>query len=341
VTTKRSRGSGRSPERSIEACALALLASCAAGGGSSGDVAPQAAIPAPDPRPIEAPPAAVPAVATSAILERPVVIGASLSAGFGLYHEVGEVVTLADVVDAALAAPHGPVQGFGNGFFFQAPLERGHEQIERARSQDPTLVVALDFLFWFGYGMPLTEPERLALLERGLELLGAVECPLLVGDFPDMRAALESDFEILGQRMIYPAQVPAPATLALLNARLRAWAAERANVVVAPLAEFAALTNAGAELEFRGRTLAGGRAAFLQRDLLHPNLAGACATALLALDALAQACAGGALDQRAVDWDFEALRERIWEAAAPARAEREAKARAREERKRAAAASDR
>lgn len=321
--------------------ALALLAGCAARVPSvdGGAAAPEP----PAPPAIEQPstPAAVlPRPTNGEVLERALVIGASLSAGFGLYQEVGEVVTLAGIVDQALLVPHAPVVGLGNALLFQSPLERGAAQVERAQELDPTLVVALDFLFWFGYGMPLTESQRLGLLEHGLELLGRFSCPVLVGDFPDMRGALASEFEILGQRMIYPQQIPEPATLAALNARVRAWSGTRSNVVIVPLGDFALRTSAGTAFEFRGQTLAGGEEAFLQRDLLHPNLAGACATALLALDALARSPIGAALAPDAVRWNVDELRGLVWEAAAPARAEREAKAKARAERTRAATAAE-
>ncbi|NOT32181.1 MAG: hypothetical protein HOP15_17175, partial [Planctomycetes bacterium] len=121
------------------------------------------------------------------------------------------------------------------------------------------------------------------LLERGLDLLEEFECPLVVGDFPDMSAAVG--------KMLLPAQMPAQTTLPLLSKRVREWAAAREHTLVLPIAEIAAQIAAGSSLsagqEFRiGRHSFPSGARLLQADELHPTLDGLGSVAQLLCDQL-------------------------------------------------------
>lgn len=163
-------------------------------------------------------------------LERVVVIGASLSDGFQIEAK------LHDVIEVMIQPEHEPIVNGADSFVFANPVEFSKKQIELARATDPTLLVALDFLFWFGYGTLdpklgrlAFKDERLQLLERGLSFLDEFDCPIVVGDFPNMAAAV-------GGGMLSPSQLPDPESLEALNARLRDWAAANANVVLIPLA---------------------------------------------------------------------------------------------------------
>lgn len=220
----------------------------------------------------------------SSRLERVVVIGASLSAGFGAER------SFVDVLAASLRAANQPPLGLGDELFFTAPLATGTRQVGAARDAEPTLVVALDFLFWFGYGTTDAqggaielEAERLELLERGLDLLEVFECPLVVGDFPDMSAAVG--------KMLSSEQMPAQTTLPLLSRRVREWAAEREHTLVLPIAEIAAQIAAGSSAS-TGQAIQIGRHTFppgarlLQTDELHPTLDGLAAVAQLVCDQL-------------------------------------------------------
>jgi hypothetical protein len=211
-------------------------------------------------------------------LARIVVMGASLSAGLGAERD------LAAALEASLRAPRGAPVDLGEVLFFVNPVASGAKQVEAALEAEPTLVVALDFLFWFGYGSidagggPIeAEAERLELLERGLALLAALECPLVVADFPDMSGAVG--------RVLVQAQVPAEATLAQLSRRVREWAGEREHTIVLPLAEIVARLAAQQELRVGRRTFAPG-ARLLQEDRLHPTLEGLAAMAQLVGDEL-------------------------------------------------------
>jgi hypothetical protein len=267
------------------------------------------------------------------VLQRPAVVGASLAYGFGLEqkHEVGARTSLADVAEAALRAEHERIADLGNTWLFVNTVSNARQMLESAREHEPTLVVALDFLFWFGYGELPSEEARLALLERGLDQLEDVACPLLVGDFPDMRAALRGRSPLLGGPMLRPEQVPAPETLAKLNVRLAEWAAERPNVVLVPLSELVAKIHAGEKLEVRGNAFGGkdAVATLLQPDLLHPTLRGAVAVWILAADRLV--AARPEIPADAFLWNAEELRQRVWSAKEKERREAEERARRRAE----------
>ncbi|MSR62465.1 MAG: hypothetical protein EXS08_08470 [Planctomycetes bacterium] len=225
-------------------------------------------------------------------LARVVVIGASMSAGFGASRSFG------DALEASIRAPHKKVSNFASELFFTNPLTFGKQQVGSALDSEATLVVGLDFLFWFGYGTldarggPLdSEAERLELLERGLAYLAEFECPLLVGDFPDMSAAVG--------KMLSAAQMPARSTLPLLSKRVREWAAGRAHTTVVPLSELVLQLGAKSELHI-GRHFFPAGTQLLQQDELHPTLQGLAASAQLVCDELIR------LDlAKEADFDFE------------------------------------
>ncbi len=273
---------------------------------------------------VAAPPRAPFAAAEVPALRHVVVVGASLSQGFGL-ELAGTKLTLADVVDASLRAPHEPVRSKASLLFFTSPAATGRAQIDAAIAEKPTLVVGLDFLFWYGYGLFPSEKDRLALLEKGLSELERIDGLLVVGDFPDVSGAARSPAGAPGGArpgLLAPEQVPDPSTLRKLNVRIRAWAAERKDVVVVPLGELVARRTSGEDLVIRGnRWSAASLAGFVQPDRLHPTLEGTIALWLGSLDALA----AGRKDvpASAIEWDAGAISRRLQSIAEARRAKGE------------------
>ncbi|MEZ5990147.1 MAG: hypothetical protein R3F30_13720 [Planctomycetota bacterium] len=167
------------------------------------------------------------------LLARVAVIGASVSAGFG------NGLKLAKAMDPGIGGEHEPVADYSTPNFFLGPQRYGKECLDKAIAHEPTLIVGIDYLFWYGYGRffapvrsdagadarSAEEQEakvvemRLALLEKGLAQLDRWEGPLVVGDFPDMSGA--------DPRMLSKAMIPTEAALAKLNARVAAWVAAR------------------------------------------------------------------------------------------------------------------
>jgi hypothetical protein len=233
----------------------------------------------------ESPKAAIagksPESAEKTLWSRIVMIGASASAGFIESEPFGGPTTsklrLNRYLDAALVASHEPVRNFASAMFFMQPEQQGQSQSERARQLNPSLVVALDFLFWYCYGDGTTDKERLQRFEQGLKLLEPFRCPLIVGDLPDASAAAE--------RMLTADEIPSPAALAAANRRLKEWAAARKQTVVLPLSAFMRNAVANKSVTVHGHTLAEGKTrVLLQDDKLHPSAAGCAVLALAIFD---------------------------------------------------------
>jgi hypothetical protein len=259
--------------------------------------------------PAPAPPAAPPA--TPEVLKRPAVIGASMSAGFGLQREAKRPLDLADVLgEVLLVATEHPLDGASSGLFLD-PERISREKVDELLAEEPTVLFGVDFLFWFAYGRKTTEEQHLARFERGLALLDRFPCPLVLGDLPDMSIALDAPV-----KMISASQVPEKAILARLNARLAEWAAERPRVCLVPLSSFVARVVAGERLELRGNTWEDAVDRLLLRDHLHPTLEGTVGVALLALDALDRARAD--VTPEMIAWDVQAAVAHLVPAPAPA-----------------------
>jgi hypothetical protein len=212
---------------------------------------------------------------------RIVMIGASASAGFIETEPFGGPTTsklrLSRYLDAALVASHEPVRNFSSAMFFIQPEGQGRSQSERALQSNPSLLVALDYLFWFCYGDGASDKERLQRFEQGLKWLEPFRCPVILGDLPDATAAVE--------RMLTPDQIPSAAALSAANRRLKEWAAGRKQTVVIPLSAFMRNAMANKPVTVHGHTLAEGKTrVLLQDDKLHPTAAGCAVLALAIFD---------------------------------------------------------
>jgi len=232
------------------------------------------------------------------------VIGASMSDGMGLE------TNLAGVLEVMLQGERAPVDSASSTFLFANPVELGGEMLAEARAARPTLLVATDFLFWFGYGtmnaeqgLLVSESERLVLLDSALVQLEAFDCPIVVADYPNMEDAVG--------KMLLEAQLPEPQTLVALSERVRAWAAERSDVIVVPMDRIVREMRAGKAFTI-------GRHAWpeestermLQEDQLHPTIEGLCAIAHWIADALV---ARGVLTEDQVTLDLALVLEEYGE----------------------------
>jgi hypothetical protein len=231
--------------------------------------------------------------------ERIVIIGASVSHGFAAAEHFGlgpqtQEYALDRYLDAALLAPHEPARNLANAMFFMLPDDFGHAQVRQALTNHPTLVIGIDFPFWFCYGRGVTDQDRLEHFEKGLKLLESVECPLIIGDIPDASASIN--------RMLSAREVASPNVRVSANRRLREWAAQHKQVTLVPVSEFMAAAAANKAITLHGRVIAAGATrALLQRDRLHPSRRGCAVLAISILDAFLAGRPG--LEESAVRWD--------------------------------------
>jgi len=186
------------------------------------------------------------------------------------------------------AAPHLPtIRHFTSGFFFANPGPVARSEVDRALDAQPTLVLALDYLFWFAYGTVSAEGEpmrdgaqRLENLERGLQQLQRIidaGAPIVLGDIPDMR-------ESIG-RMLSKAQVPDVETIAKANERIRNWIHERPSTRLLPLSEVQAGLRERRPVQLGGREWTStDEVPLLQNDQLHPTFVGTVAIASALID---------------------------------------------------------
>jgi hypothetical protein len=219
------------------------------------------------------------AKAVPAIVREVHVLGASLSAGFGL--KKGD--HLGRMIAASLPEGTPAPKVHASGMAFLDPEGHADRSLEKILNGDASLVVAIDYLFWFGYGQKWgSEEGRVQALELGLKRLEKLSCPILLGDFPDMSSAVDAPIP-----MLPAAAVPKPETLAKLNERVRAWAKDRKNVMLVPLAGLMdQLVREQAITLGPNQWKAGSAKQLLQKDGLHPTLEGTLAVWLLADEVL-------------------------------------------------------
>ncbi len=202
------------------------------------------------------------------------ILGASLSNGFTTpFGDADRNRTMRLGVALAAFWPAAKLRDCSSSLLFMNPLKHARVAVKRAARRTPELVMAVDFLFWFGYGAVRgatpqdRQRERLALQRQGLAMLDEFECPIVVGDYPDMTGA--------DARMLSRAQIPSPDALAALNAQLAEWAAERPRVSVFSLARWVAQVKAeGYPVEVAGEQLQLEEEMLLQSDGLHATKLG-------------------------------------------------------------------
>lgn len=246
-------------------------------------------------------PTTPPTIVAGHLFDRITVVGASASDGFGVSvradQKEGEPkppavsMNLADVLRygavEANAPKHPVVHHYASGFFFMNPGPVGRGEIDRALKANSTLLIALDFLFWYVYGTvdasgePFAdESARLANLETGLAQLDRVlseGVPIVVGDIPDMHDAIG--------KMLSKPQVPKAETLKLVNERLSKWVHDRPGVRMVPLSSILDSLKSGAEISLGGKVWDPAKlGALLQRDQLHPTYCGTVALTAGILD---------------------------------------------------------
>ena len=163
------------------------------------------------------------------------VIGASISAGFGSGTRISQVL------DVAIDAPKA-ISDKSTMSFFMDPVGKAHRIMPAIYKSKPSLVVGVDFLFWFGYGPGSTE-SRIRRVQGALRLLDKLECPVIVGDLPQFFESFMLPGEV----------IPAKSDLDKINKLIHAWAKKKKNVYVYPLATLVEDIRAGNTILVNGK----------------------------------------------------------------------------------------
>lgn len=226
-------------------------------------------------------------------LKRIGIMGASVSAGFGLD------VNLAAVIDEAVKTSHEIIDTASNSFFME-PRVVGRKAIEQLKARKATVAIGLDYFFWFSYGA-LGIEERFSLLRTGCALADQLECPIVVGDIPDMSASVGS--------MLRAEQVPSREELRALNKHLYAWAAERPHVHVIPLSAWIDTLNNEKPIVVEGWKRTFKKGELMQDDKLHANEKGLALLAIKCLETLVVRYP--TVDRRDLVMNLEALTKKV------------------------------
>ena len=261
-------------------------------------------------------------LAATAGPRRITIIGASVSDGFGVRLRTTQAdgtrpvigVNLAMLLEAASSDPDAiAVTTHATSRFFLSPDAVAKDSVRKAVADQPSLVLAIDWLFWSSYGSRRADGEpirtcddRAERLERALAALQPLvdtKVPIVLGDLPDMQCAIDGG-------MLTESMVPDADCLARLNGRIHAWAAERANVALLDLREVVRRTIAKEPIRACNRDWCEtDLGPMLQKDRLHPTLNGSLAVVAAALQA-ADTRTDGATS-KAFDLDPARVRSRL------------------------------
>jgi hypothetical protein len=236
---------------------------------------------------------------TAGPLSHPAILGASASAGFGCETTTADgkpyLVDMEAVYEATVPGWHSSPLFLADAGFYTRAKEAQVEQIDAALAQSPSILIAIDYLFWSVYAWRDTamkpdavEQDRHDALEKALAQLDRFSGPIIVGDIPDMRAATG--------RMLSERNVPPPNQLGAFNERIHDWAAHRSTsgtVVVIPTSDLARAIEAHTALTTACETFPPEQAAtLLQPDHLHPTTKG---LTVLLREGLAELAARGVI----------------------------------------------
>jgi hypothetical protein len=178
------------------------------------------------------------------------IVGASVSAGFG-GTPFGDAFTA--------AAPHSAVESSANVMLFKDPAGDVHRQMAEATAFKPSIVIALDLLFWDVYGYD--DPAGLADTLAQLDALRTAGAWIVVGDVPLITTANEV--------MLPRSAIPTAAALARANQTIATFA-KKDHVVLVPLAAWTEPLRSGAKVKLpTGETVEASE--LMAIDGLHAN----------------------------------------------------------------------
>jgi len=247
-------------------------------------------------------------LAQNPIFARIVVLGGDVADGFGLERELGAPGSLLDVIEASILTPHQPIEKRTALWGSTAGLP---ELVGVAAGAKPTLVVALDYLVASAYFSAENDEQRIAGVDKALQALEVLSCPILLGDVPDLAPAFTA------QKPVIDAQhAPSPEGLKTIGAHIEQWSAAHKNVVIAPFAAWMHDVHTEEPFTIRGTTwFKSWISELVQKDRVHPRLQGTISEWLASADALCSARAtelAGKTDPTKIDWDPRSIYQKAY-----------------------------
>ena len=187
---------------------------------------------------------------------------------------------------------------------------------EEAREQSPTLLIALDYLFWFGYGKkgvngtaPFRRERRDTTRDWNFWRSG---WPNSIGSSARFSLAIFPTCPKPSATCLGLSQMPAPETLKALNTRLREWAGTHPNVTIVPVAGMIESMKMNSPfMAGRQQWVQDSHERFIQRDNLHPTLDGLIVFTQESMSRLVEA--DPMIEKDDFDFDIESVRNRIYE----------------------------
>ncbi|MDP7008080.1 MAG: hypothetical protein QGI78_00750 [Phycisphaerales bacterium] len=227
------------------------------------------------------------------ILNRVVVTGASVSSGFGvttppIKGDFGAYpINMKHIMEGVISSEHEEVKFFGDLLFFKRSKANAKAYIKKIKEYKPTLIVGVDFLFWFGHGTPPDGTDvstyRMEKLNFALDLLGELKVPIIIGDLPNVRSAIG--------KMLSANQVPSKELLLLLNKRIHEWGEAHPNVTVVDVFDLSNKLMNDEAITFLGHTWpAGSQSKLLQQDMLHTTFEGTVAASMMVAEEINVGC---------------------------------------------------
>ena len=264
---------------------------------------------------------------TAAPLARPAILGASASAGFGCETTGPDgkpyLVDMESVYQAAVPGLRPRPLFLADAGFYTRPRQAQTEQIDAALAANPSLLIAIDYLFWSVYAYrdkamtpEAIEQDRHDALQEALAQLNRFHGPIIVGDIPNMHASVG--------HMLSANNVPPPNQLEDFNLAITTWAAARpanAPAIIIPIANLGRAVESHTGLSKTYQTFTPEQAAeLLQPDHLHPTPAG---LAVLLREGLAGLAALGTIKSNNFRTDLADITTRLPAEARKADARRE------------------
>lgn len=225
----------------------------------------------------------LPLASAQSLLERPVIIGASVSDGYEHTERLGgprsDALALDLYLQKAFKSPVKEIQNFSNRFCFIHPLGISHRQVSDALETKPTVIIAVDQLFWQLYGNFASAERRLITFKAALKKLDPITCPLIIGNIPDASHSLG--------KMLAASQIPDMKTVDEANDILNEWVKKRKKTAIIDLSSFMKSCVANKEIKLKHVTYPQGTTKkFLQTDMLHPTAIGAKAISYAVIDSI-------------------------------------------------------